>query len=502
VQIPHGPRPESVPAAAKAPAATAVVPDGAAAREIAELRRTLAESQGETEGVVRVSRAQAEEIEELRARLRRGAEARAELDQEVTRLRRALTEADESVLSLTRKTTEEMASLAQRITAGLRPAVEASALEGGSGLTRAREELRRKQAELAERESALSDRDERIAGLEAERQDLLWRLQAAEDEARRPAARPAAARAANGDRPTAGDDQALVARLHEREQALEQYRRAASAHMEEAVRLREALAEQSTLVSELEDSLGGSESRAHAALEELTRLKRHAAEIEQADRARRSRLAEVEGTLLRLQRQTAVAAAAAATTDGAAARQQAERRIAELTQRVSGLEAELRAAEQKREEAERHWGDTVERMVGTDRGPAPSAARQPGQPAIEGARLDAALHEVSRLRDALERSEEQLWETKGQLLLDRERMAVLENQIASSPSEPATPPGTVSDTVHQAIVDAVLAELTEIEAGLRRETARLESMERTIETWRADLAVTEGDTGLPFSRAD
>ena len=200
---------------------------------VRDLRRQLVEAQGQNEGVLRVSRAQGEEIEELRARLRRGAEARAELDQEVVRLRKALAEADESVLDLTRRTREEMAALAQRITAGLRP-------EAPAGRDR-------EQRDLAARESSLSERDERIATLEAEKQDLLWRLEtasAAAAAASRVTA-PAAPQAARGQAPAAPGQA----------QAAEQYRLAAAAHLQEVNRLREALAEQSTQVSELEDSL-------------------------------------------------------------------------------------------------------------------------------------------------------------------------------------------------------------------------------------------------------
>jgi hypothetical protein len=95
------------------------VPAAADGSDVADPRRRLAEAEGKAEGVLRVSRAQTEEIEELRARLRRAGESRAELDQEVDRLRKALAEADESVLDLTRRTREEMAALASRITAAI-----------------------------------------------------------------------------------------------------------------------------------------------------------------------------------------------------------------------------------------------------------------------------------------------------------------------------------------------------------------------------------------------
>ena len=161
------------------------------------LRRRLAEAEGQAEGVLRVSRAQTEEIEELRARLRRAAEARGELDQEVIRLRRALADADASVLDLTRRTREEVAALARQIAGGLRaPEPAAGKIVEGAGMARLREELRRRGEELAARDSALSERDERIAALEAEKQDLLWRLKAAVAKDSR--AQPAPPRGQNG----------------------------------------------------------------------------------------------------------------------------------------------------------------------------------------------------------------------------------------------------------------------------------------------------------------
>ena len=436
-----------------------------------ELRRQLAEAQGQHEGVLRVSRAQAEEIEELRARLRRGAEARAELDQEVVRLRRALAEADESVLDLTRRTREEVAALAQRITGGLRP--------GGPAGAAGDDEVA-----LAARESSLSERDERIAALEAEKQDLLWKLDqdaaAAEVAAGARTARPAPAAAA----PTSAAGA----------QALEQYRQAAAVHLAEVNRLREALAEQSTLVSELEDSLSSSEERLSAAVADAAGLRRHLAEVEEADRGRRSRLAEVEGTLLRLQRQSAVAQSNGVGDGGSA---------------VSLLEDRLRQSETARLESERRLQEALGRLAAL---PQSAPAPVPSAPAeAQRDQAEIALREVSRLREALERSEEQLWETKGQLLLDRERMTVLEQQIGSamaSANEAAAklpPPAgeaTVSEAAHQAIMGSVLKELAEIEASVRQEVARLDSVERMVEGWRADLDVTDADVDVSFTRVD
>lgn len=251
--------------------------------DVAALRRELAEAMGRAEGALRVSRAQAEEIEELRARLRRAGEARAELDDELARVRRQLAKVDESMVSLTRRTTEEMTMLAHKLTAGLRaPAQDA---HGG----RQPERLRALEAALAERESLVSERDERIAVLEGDKQDLLWRLAAAEESAALPDAR--------GRTPDDRDD--LLAALTAKDRALEDYRRAAQSHVDEVVRLSEALADSGTLVAELEEALAEAERRRAAAEQEAERLRALAASNEEADRQRRTRLAELEGTLLR-----------------------------------------------------------------------------------------------------------------------------------------------------------------------------------------------------------
>src|SRR5207247_2347588 len=82
----------------------------------------------------------------------------------------------------------------------------------------------------------------------------------------------------------------------------EEFRKASAAHVDEAGRLRAAVSEQSALVSELEESLAAAEAKVTSAEAELDRLRRAAGEAEEADRSRRSRLAELEGKLLRLER--------------------------------------------------------------------------------------------------------------------------------------------------------------------------------------------------------
>jgi SAM-dependent methyltransferase len=267
---------------------------------LAELRQKLLDSEGKAEGLVRVSRAQSEEIEELRARLRRTAEARAELDEEVRRLRRSLVEADESVVSLTRKTTEELTALAQRLTAGLRSE------EPGPALPALNEELQRREKQLAERESALSERDDRIATLEAAKQESLWRADAADDELGRTRAELANLRAERDraiSRVQAEDE--VLASLKAQEATSEDFRRAAAVHVEEVNRLRDAANEQASLVTELEEALAESEKQLASHVAEVARLQKALSEIEDADRVRRSRLAELEGLMLRVEHASA-----------------------------------------------------------------------------------------------------------------------------------------------------------------------------------------------------
>jgi SAM-dependent methyltransferase len=312
---------------AEVPAAPAKADDAS----IIELRQRLAEFQGQNEGLIRVSRAQSEEIEELRGRVRRTAEAKAELDVEVQRLRRALVEADESVVNLTRKTADEMTALAHRLTSGLRPGEAQPSAE----------ELKRREAELAERESALSERDDRIASLEAARQETLWRADAAEDELGRLRADVARLRQIQSLGPSIEE---LQTSLRTRDQALDEFQKAAAAHLDEMGRLRDALNEQSSLVAELEEDLATAEKRLNEALEESTQLRRSLTEVEDADRQRRSRLAELEGVMLRMGH----GQAQAQSLD-----QQQKQHIADLEVRLNEAERRLSESLQLRDYTER-----------------------------------------------------------------------------------------------------------------------------------------------------
>ncbi len=479
VQIPGGEPGADVPSGA--PAARVAEPSREADAVASDLRSKLAEAEGRVDGVVRVSRAQAEEIEELRARLRRGAEARAELDDEVTRLRRSLTDADESVMSLTRRTTEEMTALAQQITAGLR-GVPVRGVGEASALA---EELRRRDAELAARESALGERDERIAALEADRQDLTWRLESAEEKLRESDARARMAASSVASPVASAADRARLEELElalaAREQALVDFRRAASAHLAETAKLRAALGEQANLVEELEESLALAESSAQTVAAESARHRAALAETETADRARRSRLAELEGTLLRLSRQTpAVATAPARDVD-----RDSDGRAADVSSRLGALEIQLAQATRLRDEAERRWRDAAARILDLENTVAEKtilardserdrdeiAARLADVTArADAGRLGAAMEEVARLREALQRSEEQLWDAKSQLLLARERIGSLERELAAARSPV---PAAGGESPLEPILVHAFEEMAALEAALRSELAEL-----------------------------
>jgi chromosome segregation ATPase len=83
--------------------------------------------------------------------------------------------------------------------------------------------------------------------------------------------------------------------------ALDQFHKAATAHVDEITALRASVSEQSALVAELEDAVQMAEARAAASDADATTLRKTAKDLEEADRSRRSRLAELEGKLLRFE---------------------------------------------------------------------------------------------------------------------------------------------------------------------------------------------------------
>lgn len=186
--------------------------------------------------------------------------------------------------------------------------------------------------QLAGRANALHDRDERIARLEGEKQDLAWRTAELEEKLRTAIARAVSAEAARGAPGMGGPmlapvpppappappmpvpayqppaavalapvHEELVAARAARDRSMEEFHRAAATHVDEVTRLQGSVNEQSALVTELEESLRAAEGRATAAANDAATLRKNARELEEADRARRSRLAELEGKLLRLE---------------------------------------------------------------------------------------------------------------------------------------------------------------------------------------------------------
>jgi chromosome segregation ATPase len=366
------------------------------ARATVDLKAKLEEATAEAQSAMRVARAQGDEIEELRGRLRRAAEDRAGQDAEIAKLRQGLTQADEAVMSLTRRTTEEMAAVAEKLAAGLRGPTEAEARAAAAELTAARDEAdrlrvrlaesdtragaaeqrleelggearaRRTEVEdalermrlaeselararraatrlegearavstdthaaaIAERDRTIALRDERIARLEVEKQDLVWRLAELEDKLRESIARAVRTEAGRGPAaPAVEVGPAAAADLSEareaRERALEGFQRAATAHVDEVNELRASVTEQAALVAELEDAVAAAEARSQSATSEAATLRKTAKDLEEADRSRRTRLAELEGKLLRLEHERK--AGGAERPDG-----DAERRLAEI----------------------------------------------------------------------------------------------------------------------------------------------------------------------------
>ena len=303
--------------------------------EMAKLRRALADAD---ESVLSLTRRTAEEMAAVAERMAMGlrapvAGASAELTaarDEAARLRVKLAETETRAAAAEQRL-EEIGAATRERQVGLEDALERLRLSE-SELARSRrdmirlEQTARAQAEGSGRavdtaplERALAARDERIARLEAEKQELVWRIAELEDKLRAAIARalraesgaPAAAHAATAVTHAPEDSAAAQG---SRERVIEEYHRAAAAHVQEITELKAALAEQAALVAELEDGLRAAEGRGNAAETEATTLRRTAKDLADADRSRRSRLAELEGKLLRLEheRRQAVANAAAA----------------------------------------------------------------------------------------------------------------------------------------------------------------------------------------------
>ena len=482
---------------------------------ITELRRKLEEALIQSESSVRVARAQSDEIEELRARLRRAAEDRALGDDELAKLRRALTEADDSVVTLTRRTAEEMAVVAQRLvgglgTAGVSPAAvaaPASNPELEASLRRAQESVHRLEGELAamkerlrgaeeqnraakQQAGELGLRDDRIARLEGDKQDLLWRVAELEEKLRH-----AERDAAGGARPA--PEEVTQARAS-RDRAIEEFHRAAAAHMSEVSRLQGSVQEHAALVAELEE----------------------------ADRARRGRLSELEGKLLRIERERAMAAERGGEGDGAALAeaaaklQSAEQRVGTLEQRAAaaeqavvsaneratlaeqrasaaerGIESRTSAAEARASAAEARLADVQRQLQDAVEQSSAAEARALAAPATNGTHAHGIP--AAELRSVLEDAETQLRQEAQTLGRIEETLGRAEQLVGQAPAaaEKAEWERTVAGK------DSQLVEMRLELARVKREsdTARLH-LEREIADLRAKLnpegAATARDMNL------
>jgi predicted nucleic acid-binding Zn-ribbon protein len=344
--------------------------------EVATLRRALAEADA---SVVNLTRKTADEMSAMAERLAAGfrgaglvetrapgpelAAARDEAD----RLRARLAEAEARAAAAEQRL-EEVGGAARQRQAELEEVFERLQL-ADSELARARRNAARFEEEakaatagarlVADRDRALAARDERIVRLESEKQDLVWRLAELEDKLTATIARAVRADAARGTtgarapEPAAAEPAAADRdeTRQVRERALDEFHRAASAHVGEITELRSSVAEQAALVAELEDAVQAAEARAAASDADASTLRKTAKDLEEADRSRRSRLAELEGKLLRFEHERKSAPPATAIDDERAAwareRDQLRAEIEKLAQHARGHNGHHEAAAQK-----------------------------------------------------------------------------------------------------------------------------------------------------------
>ncbi|HEY2732137.1 MAG TPA: methyltransferase domain-containing protein [Polyangia bacterium] len=476
-----------------------------------ELRRKLEDVTVKADSATRIARAQGEEMEELRGRLRRAAEDRAALDTELAKLRRALADADESVMSLTRRTAEEMSAVAARLAAGLHAPAPAAAAErvdaqrarvevteaearasaaeqrleevaavgrerqaalddvlerlrqAEEATARERREVERLRAQvqeaggqartLDERESTLVRRDERIAKLEGEKQELVWRLSELEEKLRQ-----TIGRAVISDNTGRSQADELDAARRARARAVEQFHKAAGAHVDEATELRASVAEQAALVAELEDAVRVAEAAASAATAEAATLRKSAKGLEEADRTRRTRLAELEGKLLRLEHEKKQAAATTPSPAGASVQVD----VAALDRRVADLARERDQVAGERDQAARE--------------------------------RDEIRRDLARLSGAAAQSTDALAKATDELGASRARAATLEAEVARLRAAGSYKPS--GGNGHDAAAVATSRELAAVEAGLRDELASLARIERALAEEIASGAPATGQPSL------
>jgi chromosome segregation ATPase len=320
--------------------------------------------------------------------------------------------------------------------------------------------------------AGLASRDERIARLEGDKQDLLWRVAELEEKLRN----------AEQDAGTRGETpEEILALRAARDRVVEEFHRAAAAHVNEVNRLNASASETAALVIELEDSLRAAEARAVAADQEAATLRRNAKELEEADRARRGRLSELEGKLLRMEREKAMAASAGAS-DGASAEVQSkvqglEQRVFAAEQRAQTAEEAARAAENVRAEAEaakRALADAqraaeAAQRAGEDAQRAAEAAQQAADDVQREAQQRATLaeHTADQQRRRAEVAEEQA-------------AAALLRIAAAEIHPPGAPGGRNGSALQGLDVEEVHAVIDDAESRLRDEVRALGRIEDTL----------------------
>jgi chromosome segregation ATPase len=278
-----------------------------------------------------------------------------------------------------------------------------------------------------ERETTLARRDERIAKLEGEKQELVWRLAEFEEKLRQ-----TIGRAVISDSTGRVQADELDAARASRVKALEDFHRAAGAHVGELVALRASVAEQSALVAELEEALRVAEGTAATATVEAATLRRNAKGLEEADRARRTRLAELEGKLLRLEHERKQAIQSGTGPSAG---------LADVERRLDAATRERDAAVRERDAAVRERDD------------------------LRG--------NLARVMGAAAESAEALARTTAELGSSRARVAALESDVARLGNGK-------SGNGHDASAPATARELHAIEAGLREELHTLSQIESAL----------------------
>ncbi len=304
---------------------------------------------------------------------------------------------------------------------------------------------------LDERESTIVRRDERIAKLEGEKQELVWRLAELEEKLRQ-----TIGRAVISDNTGRNQADELDAARSARARAVEQFHKVAGAHVDEATALRASVAEQAALVAELEEAVRVAEAAATAATAEAATLRKNSKGLEEAERTRRTRLAELEGKLLRLEYEKKQAAAGV----------------------PAGANFDVEAFERRTAELARARDD---------------AARERDAAAAE---RDEARDNLARLMGAAAQSTEALARATDELTASRARAGALEAELGRVRGAQASTGGNG----HDANAVATARELAAVEAGLRTELESLAKIERALADELAEAQAPSARASLDEER--